>query len=86
MFYSYQEEIILLRWVLLSSPNPTGVSHFFMAINIEAFRPLIDFKNQMDDMIQLLKNSPLAKVEMKYLLQEKKNLNMKSIIIFMVFL
>jgi len=43
-----------------SKPEPTGVSHFFMAINIEAFRPLIDFKMQMDDMITLLKNSPLA--------------------------
>jgi len=43
-----------------SKPEPTGVSHFFMAINIEAFRPLIDFKLQMDDMIDLLKNSPLA--------------------------
>jgi LDH2 family malate/lactate/ureidoglycolate dehydrogenase len=41
-------------------PEPTGVSHFFMAINIDAFRPLIDFKNQMDDMIRMLKNSPLA--------------------------
>jgi len=43
-----------------AKPEPTGVSHFFMAINIEAFRPLMDFENQMDDMIHLLKNSPLA--------------------------
>ncbi len=43
-----------------SKPEPTGVSHFFMAINIEAFRPLIDFKMQLDDMIRLLKSSPLA--------------------------
>jgi LDH2 family malate/lactate/ureidoglycolate dehydrogenase len=43
-----------------SKPEPTGVSHFFMAINIEAFRPLIDFKMQLDDMIRLLKTSPLA--------------------------
>lgn len=43
-----------------SSPNPTGVSHFFMAISIDAFRPIIDFKNQMDDMISILKSSPLA--------------------------
>ncbi len=41
-------------------PEPTGVSHFFMAINIDAFRPLIDFTKQMDDMIALLKQSPLA--------------------------
>jgi LDH2 family malate/lactate/ureidoglycolate dehydrogenase len=31
-----------------------------MAINIEAFRPVLDFKKQMDDMIALLKQSPLA--------------------------
>ncbi len=41
-------------------PEPTGVSHFFMALNIEAFRPIIDFKKQMDDMIRELKASPLA--------------------------
>jgi LDH2 family malate/lactate/ureidoglycolate dehydrogenase len=41
-------------------PDPTGVAHFFMAINIDAFRPLIDFRNQVDDMIDLLKSSPLA--------------------------
>ena len=43
-----------------SSPNPTGVSHFFMAMDVAAFRSITDFKNQMDDMIHLLKNSPLA--------------------------
>ena len=43
-----------------AKPEPTGVSHFFMAINIEAFRPIIDFKKQLDDMIGLLKQSPLA--------------------------
>ena len=41
-------------------PVPTGVSHFFMAINIESFRPIVDFKQHMDDMIALLKRSPLA--------------------------
>ncbi len=37
------------------------VSHFFMAINIEAFRPVIDFKKQMDHFIQSLRNSPKIK-------------------------
>jgi L-2-hydroxycarboxylate dehydrogenase (NAD+) len=41
-------------------PDPTGVAHFFMALNIEHFRPVIDFKKHMDDMITLLKSSPLA--------------------------
>ena len=43
-----------------AKPDPTCVSHFFMALNIEFFRPVIDFRNQMDDMIALLKKSPLA--------------------------
>jgi len=34
------------------------VSHFFMAININAFRPVIDFKKQLDGMIDLLKAAP----------------------------
>jgi len=43
-----------------AKPEPTGVTHFFMAIDIEAFRPVLDFKQQMDSMIELLKTSPLA--------------------------
>ncbi len=43
-----------------AKPDPTCVSHFFMAINIDFFRPIIDFRNQMDDMIAYLKKSPLA--------------------------
>jgi len=43
-----------------SRPTPTGVSHFFMAINIESFRSVYDFKLSMDEMITLLKQSPLA--------------------------
>ena len=42
------------------NPAPFQVGHFFMAININAFRPVIDFKKQLDNMIKLLKNSPKA--------------------------
>jgi len=42
-------------------PKHCDVSHFFMAINIEAFRPVIDFKKQMDHLVEILKNSPKAK-------------------------
>jgi LDH2 family malate/lactate/ureidoglycolate dehydrogenase len=31
-----------------------------MAVNIDAFRPVIDFKKQLDDMITTLKESPKA--------------------------
>ena len=44
----------------VANPAPTGVAHFFMAINIEAFRPVFDFKQHMDAMIALVKSSPLA--------------------------
>jgi LDH2 family malate/lactate/ureidoglycolate dehydrogenase len=36
------------------------VSHFFMAVNIDAFRPAADFRRQLDGMIDLLKSSPKA--------------------------
>ena len=44
------------------SDNRVGanVGHFFAAINVDAFRPLIDFEAQMDGLIQMLKESPKA--------------------------
>jgi L-2-hydroxycarboxylate dehydrogenase (NAD+) len=59
-----------------AKPDPTGVAHFFMAINIEAFRPLVDFKNQMDSMIDLLKASPLAKGRDEILVAGEKEFEM----------
>ncbi len=41
-------------------PKICDVSHFFMAININAFRPVIDFKKQLDEIITMLKESPKA--------------------------
>lgn len=39
-------------------PKEANVGHFFMAIKIDAFRPIIDFKKQIDYMVESLKNSP----------------------------
>jgi len=51
----------------------SNVSHFFMAIKIDAFRPLIDFKKQMDKLVKILKNSPKAKGQDKiYIAGEKE--------------
>ncbi len=36
------------------------VGHFFAAVKVEAFRPLIDFEAQMDYLIRMLKESPKA--------------------------
>jgi LDH2 family malate/lactate/ureidoglycolate dehydrogenase len=41
-------------------PKVCDVSHFFMAININAFRPVIDFKKQIDDIVKTLRGSPKA--------------------------
>ncbi len=58
-----------------SRPTPTGVAHFFMCINIEAFRPLIDFERSLDSMIELLKQSPLAVGREEILLAGEKEFN-----------
>jgi len=41
-------------------PKKSDVGHFFMAIKIDAFRPVLDFKKQIDYMVGLLKDSPRA--------------------------
>lgn len=42
-------------------PRVSNVGHFFMAIKIDTFREIIDFKKQMDSLIKTLKKSPKAK-------------------------
>ena len=60
-------------------PKHCDVSHFFMAINIEAFRPVIDFKKQMDHVITILKSSPKAKgKERIYIAGEKEFENVEK--------
>jgi LDH2 family malate/lactate/ureidoglycolate dehydrogenase len=39
---------------------PSGIGHFFGAIRIDAFRAEDEFKRDMDDLIQRLKNAPKA--------------------------
>lgn len=38
----------------------SNIGHFFAAIDIQAFRPLDEFKSDMDELIRTLKNSPKA--------------------------
>ena len=38
----------------------SNVGHYFAAIRVDAFRPVDEFKKDMDDYIQMLKNSPKA--------------------------
>jgi L-2-hydroxycarboxylate dehydrogenase (NAD+) len=41
-------------------PLPSGIGHFFGAMRIDAFRAKEEFKRDMDDLIQRLRNSPKA--------------------------
>ena len=40
--------------------KPADVGHFFAAIRVEAFRDLVDFKRDMDALLDQLKNAPKA--------------------------
>lgn len=48
---------LVARW---EEGEGAKVGHFFMAVDINAFRPAQAFKQDMDDYIQLLKNAPKA--------------------------
>jgi L-2-hydroxycarboxylate dehydrogenase (NAD+) len=41
-------------------PLPSGIGHFFGAMRVDAFRPKDEFKRDMDDLINRLKNAPKA--------------------------
>ncbi len=41
-------------------PLPANVGHFFGALAVDAFRPLAEFKQTMDALIQILKDAPKA--------------------------
>ena len=42
---------------------PSRVGHFFWALRVDAFRPIDEFKQEMDDYIRMLKESPKAEGE-----------------------
>jgi len=44
----------------LDQQRPSNVGHFFMALSISAFRPVDEFKKDMDSLIRELKESPKA--------------------------
>ena len=43
-----------------STNEPARVGHFFAAMRIDAFRPLEEFKQDMDGLIRMMKDSPKA--------------------------
>jgi LDH2 family malate/lactate/ureidoglycolate dehydrogenase len=42
------------------NPLPSAIGHFFGAWRVDAFRPVEDFKAEMDDLQRRLKNAPKA--------------------------
>jgi ureidoglycolate dehydrogenase (NAD+) len=50
----------VVSWIL-ETPTPVNQSHSFIAINIEAFQPVAEFKKRMDSLIRFIKNAPRAK-------------------------
>jgi LDH2 family malate/lactate/ureidoglycolate dehydrogenase len=41
-------------------PLPSGIGHFFGAMQVDAFRPKDEFKRDMDDLVNRLRNAPKA--------------------------
>ncbi len=61
------------------SPDPkagANVGHFFAAVKIDAFRPLVDFKAQMDYLIHMLKESPKAAGQERIYIHGEKEFEM----------
>ena len=58
-----------------ADPNgPSDVGHFFAAINISFFRDVEQFKADMDEMIQILKNAPKAEGEPRIFIHGEKEI------------
>jgi ureidoglycolate dehydrogenase (NAD+) len=47
-------------WVF-GDPAPVNQSHTFIAINVGAFEPVVEFKQRMDALIRQIRNAPKAK-------------------------
>ncbi len=54
--------------------DTANVGHFFAAVNISFFREINEFKLDMDEMIQLLKNAPKAENEERIFIHGEKEL------------
>ncbi|MBI9048520.1 MAG: Ldh family oxidoreductase [Anaerolineaceae bacterium] len=57
-----------------TSDDTANVGHFFAAINISFFRDVAEFKSDMDEMIQILKNAPKAENEPRIFIHGEKEI------------
>lgn len=58
--------------------QPAGIGHYFSAIRIDAFRPVEEFKQHMDDMIRELKESPKATGQERIYIPGEKEYEMED--------
>jgi LDH2 family malate/lactate/ureidoglycolate dehydrogenase len=57
-----------------SAQETANIGHFFAAINISFFRDIDEFKADMDEMIQILKNAPKAENEERIFIHGEKEI------------
>lgn len=58
--------------LLQDKPAPAGTGHFFSATRVDGFRPVEEFKAEMDEYIRTLKNTPPAEGEERVLVAGEK--------------
>jgi LDH2 family malate/lactate/ureidoglycolate dehydrogenase len=59
-------------------PLPANVGHFFGALRVDAFRPLEEFKETMDDIVRRLKSSPKAGSQDRIYIHGEKEYEMEE--------
>ena len=57
-----------------SAQDTANVGHFFAAVNISFFRDITEFKADMDEMIQILKNAPKAENQERIFIHGEKEI------------
>lgn len=55
-----------------SKPLPANLGHFFGAIRIDIFRPMLEFKKDMDELIAIIKNSAKAEAQTRIYIHGEK--------------
>ena len=59
-------------------PLPSLVSHFFGALRVDSFRPVEEFKKDMDDLIRRLKNSAKAEGQSRIYIHGEKEFELEE--------
>jgi LDH2 family malate/lactate/ureidoglycolate dehydrogenase len=59
-------------------PLPSMVSHFFGALRVDYFRPVQEFKKDMDDLIRRLKNSAKAEGQTRIFIHGEKEFELEE--------